>query len=129
MVVPEGLLYTAEHEWARAEGNLVRVGITEYAQSELGDVVFADLPEIGAQAEKGQSIANVESVKAVSDIYAPVSGKVVEINQKLSDQPELINSEPYTDGWMLVIEVETAADLKSLMDAKSYQNHLEEISK
>ena len=129
MVVPEGLLYTKEHEWAKAEGNLVRVGITEYAQSELGDVVFVDLPAVGDSAEKGQSVANIESVKAVSDIYAPVSGKVVEVNQGLSDQPDLVNSAPHTDGWILVIELETGEDLESLMDAASYQSHLEEISK
>ena len=123
---PTDLRYTKEHEWARQEGNRVRVGITHYAQQELGDVVFVDLPQEGSILQAGEAFAVVESVKAVSDIYAPVSGRVVEVNQDLVDRPELINQDPYGAGWIAVLEMENPAELDELLDADAYRKLIEE---
>ena len=123
---PTDLRYTKEHEWARQEGNQVRVGITHYAQQELGDVVFVDLPQEGSILQAGEAFAVVESVKAVSDIYAPVSGRVVEVNQDLVDRPELINQDPYGAGWIAVLEMENPAELDELLDADAYRKLIEE---
>src|SRR2546421_12957317 len=106
MEFPEDLGYTEQHEWARKEGNRIRVGITDFAQDALGDVVYVDVPEVGTEVTAGQAFGEVESTKSVSDVYAPVTGKVVERNGALSDSPELVNSSPYGDGWMIVIEPE-----------------------
>jgi glycine cleavage system H protein len=120
--VPDDLKYTAEHEWIRVPsgGGAVRVGITDYAQEALGDVVYVSLPEVGADVQKGAAVGEVESTKSVSDIFAPLSGTVSARNDKLDENPELINSDPYGAGWILEIEVSDAGDLDSLLDAGAY---------
>ncbi len=125
---PEGLKYTKEHEWARIEGNRVVVGITDFAQEELGDVVFVELPEPGATVAAEGTFGVVESVKAVSDLYCPVSGTVVEINTDLEDHPELVNDAPYEDGWMIVIEASNSAEFNELLSAADYLSYLEEAA-
>ena len=120
MNVPEDLRYSSDHEWVRAEGDLVRIGITDYAQDALGDVVYVQLPEVGAVVAAGDSFGEVESTKSVSEIYAPVAGTVVEVNHVLDDAPETVNSAPYTDGWIAVIQVADAAALDGLLDATAY---------
>ncbi len=126
MNFPDDLRYTREHEWARKKGRNVAVGITEYAQDQLGDVVYLELPDLGDAVKKGESFGVVESTKAVSELFAPVSGKVVEVNDPLADAPETINEDPYEEGWMVVIEPSDPGELESLMDAKAYQAFLEE---
>jgi len=121
--VPDGLLYTKDHEWARIEGRRARVGVTDHAQHELTDVVYVELPPIGKVVKAGDEIGVVESVKAASEIFAPLTGKVVEVNKVLDDKPELVNTSPYGDGWMVVLEVSDPAEAKSLMDAASYRKH------
>lgn len=120
MSIPSELKYTKEHEWLRVEGDTVVVGITHHAQEQLGDVVFVDLPAVGTKLKQGATFGTVESVKAVSDLYAPVSGEVVEVNALLSSSPEKVNSEPYGAAWMLKVKVANAAELGSLLDAKAY---------
>jgi glycine cleavage system H protein len=124
MEFPANLRYTKEHEWARQEGNCVVVGITDYAQKELGDVVFVELPEVGTTIAAMDTFGVVESVKAVSDLYAPVSGIVVEVNTVLEDQPELVNASPYGQGWMVVIEVAHLEELQHLLTATEYQAYV-----
>ena len=124
MEFPANLRYTKEHEWARQEGNRVVVGITDYAQKELGDVVFVELPEVGTTIAAMDTFGVVESVKAVSDLYAPVSGTVVEANTVLEDQPELVNASPYGQGWMVVIEVTHLEELQQLLTATEYQAYV-----
>jgi len=119
--VPAELRYTREHEWARAEGGRVRVGITAYAQEQLGDIVFVELPKTGAKVTRMQGFGVVESVKAVSDLFAPVSGEVVEINAELPKKPELVNTDPYGQGWMLVIRMANPKDVDGLMSAADYE--------
>ncbi len=121
--VPDGLRYTKDHEWARLEGNRARVGITDFAQHELTDVVYVELPPIGKLVKKGEEIGVVESVKAASEIYAPVSGTVVEVNKVLEDKPELVNQSPYGEGWMVTLEVSEPNEAASLMDAAAYRKH------
>ena len=121
MNVPEDLLYTETHEWIRREGDKVRVGITDHAQSELTDVVYVELPKMDRQANAKEAIAVVESVKAASDIYAPVKGTVVEVNKALEADPGLINREPYGQGWIFVLKIDNPDDLKQLKDAAAYQ--------
>ena len=123
MAVPEELQYTKTHEWVRREDDVATVGITEHAQDELGDVVFIELPEKGASFGAGDAFGTVESVKAVSDLYAPVGGEVVEVNEALNDAPEKINEEPYGDGWIIRLRVSEEADLLSAGD---YEKVLEE---
>ncbi|HEY8486682.1 MAG TPA: glycine cleavage system protein GcvH [Limnochordales bacterium] len=118
---PEHLRYTREHEWALQEGNRVRVGITHFAQQELGDVVYVELPAPGTTVQQGQRFAVVESVKAVSDIYAPVSGTVVEVNGRLSTEPELLNRDPYGEGWICLLELSNPAELETLLSAAQYR--------
>jgi glycine cleavage system H protein len=119
--VPDDLNYTAEHEWVRTgDGATVRVGITDYAQGALGDVVYVSLPEVGASVEKGAAVGEVESTKSVSDIYAPLSGTVTARNEKLDDTPDLINSDPYGEGWILEIEIADRSELEGLLDAAAY---------
>jgi len=125
-MVPAGLKYTKEHEWVKVEGNKVKVGITDYAQHALGDVVFVELPAVGDSFGKGDSFGVVESVKAVSDCYAPVGGQVTAANEKLLDSPELINSDPYGDGWMVEFELDNPADLDELIDTNAYEEYLKE---
>jgi len=119
-VYPEDLKYTAEHEWVRPAGDAVRMGITSYAQDALGDIVFVTLPEVGAQVQAGQALGEVESTKSVSDIYAPVSGTVAARNEALDSQPELVNSDPYGDGWLLEISPGDATAVDGLLDASAY---------
>jgi glycine cleavage system H protein len=121
-VTPEDLKYTDAHEWLLAtEGNTVRVGITAYAQDQLGDVVFVELPNVGATVEAGTPLGEVESTKSVSEIFAPVSGTVAAVNTALDDTPELVNSDPYGEGWIVEINVEDLSALDELMDAAAYQ--------
>lgn len=117
---PEDLRYAETHEWGRRDGNRVTVGITDYAQDQLGDVVYVDLPDVGTRVEAGQPFGEIESTKSVSDLYAPVSGTVVERNDNLDASPELVNQDPYGDGWMLVIESEDLDRLDDLLDAAGY---------
>ncbi|HVM14158.1 MAG TPA: glycine cleavage system protein GcvH [Egibacteraceae bacterium] len=117
---PEDIRYTPEHEWARRDGNRVTVGITQYAQDALGDVVYVDLPASGTRVEAGQPFGEVESTKSVSDLYAPVNGTIVERNETLESAPELVNSDPYGQGWMVVIEVDDPADVEALLSADAY---------
>ena len=118
---PEDLRYTEEHEWVKADGNRVTIGITHYAQDALGDVVYVDLPATGTRVEAGQPFGEVESTKSVSDLYAPLSGTIVERNESLESSPELVNSDPYGEGWMVVIEVDDTAAVDSLMSAEDYE--------
>ena len=128
MELPSGLKYSREHEWVRVEGNIVVIGITDFAQSELGDVVYVELPEVGTEVEANNTFGVVESVKAVSDLFAPVSGVVIEANITLEDQPELVNSEPYEDGWMIRVEMKDESELNDLLEADSYRAYTEEES-
>ena len=121
MEFPQDLRYSSEHMWARREGDRVTVGITDFAQEELGEVLFLELPQVGRSVTAGESFGVVESVKAVSDLFAPVSGTVVEVNVRLDDAPELVNSEPYEDGWMVVIEASNPDDWLALLNAADYQ--------
>jgi len=119
-VNPPDLKYTEEHEWVRAEGDRITVGITDYAQEALGDVVYVDLPATGTRVESGQPFGEVESTKSVSDLYAPVTGTIVERNEALESSPELVNSDPYGDGWLVAIEVDDPGVVDELMDADAY---------
>ena len=118
---PSELRYTEEHEWARADGARVTVGITQYAQDALGDVVYVDLPATGTRVESGQPFGEVESTKSVSDLYAPLSGTIVERNESLESQPELVNSDPYGEGWMVVIEADDPGAVDAMMSAEDYE--------
>ena len=120
MQVPADLIYSSDHEWIRRDGSTVRMGITDYAQDALGDVVFVQVPSVGATVAKGQSFSEVESTKSVSDIYAPVSGKVTAVNTALGNTPELVNSDPYGEGWICEIEMTDEAELGDLLDAAGY---------
>jgi glycine cleavage system H protein len=120
MHVPDDLRYTSDHEWVRIDGTRARVGITDYAQDALGDVVFVQLPDPGAVVTAGGSVSEVESTKSVSDVYAPVSGTVVEVNGELGDAPQRLNEDPYGDGWLFVIEVSDPASLDGLLSAEAY---------
>lgn len=126
MNFPEDVRYTKEHEWVRAKGAQLVVGITDFAQDQLGDVVFVELPDVGDVVKKGESFGVVESTKAVSELFAPVSGKVVEVNDPLTDAPETINEDPYEEGWMIVVEPSDAKEVEALMDATAYKAFVEE---
>lgn len=126
MEFPKDLCYTKEHEWARIDGNIVTVGITDYAQDSLGDVVYLELPADGAGVTKDETFGVVESVKAVSDLYSPISGTVMEINDALVDSPEVINDDPYGDAWMLKVEMSNPSELKELLTADEYKKYVEE---
>ena len=126
MEFPEGLKYTKEHEWVLVEDRTATIGITEYAQQELGDIVYVELPEVGEKIVKDDPFGAVESVKAVSDIYAPVSGTVIEVNDTLPDSPETINDDAYGDGWMIKVEMSDADDLKDLMSAEEYAEYVDQ---
>jgi len=125
MAYPANFRYTKEHEWVNVEGSVATIGITDYAQSELGDVVFVELPKIGGKLETGKSFGNVESVKAVSEIYAPAAGEVMATNDELTKTPELLNSDPHGKGWMVKVKLANAADINSLMDAAAYEAFIE----
>jgi glycine cleavage system H protein len=125
MNVPEDLRYSKDHEWARREGDQVRIGVTDYAQDALGDVVFVQVPDVGMAVTLGQSFSEVESTKSVSDIYAPVTGTVVEVNAELADAPQRLNEDPYGEGWLCVITLDEPAQLDELMDAAAYRALIE----
>ncbi|ACK97939.1 glycine cleavage system protein GcvH [Bacillus tropicus] len=120
MSIPNNLRYSEEHEWVKTEGNEVVIGITHFAQGELGDIVFVELPEVGATIEADEPFGSVESVKTVSELYAPVSGKVVAVNEELSDQPELVNESPYEGAWMVKVELSDASQVEKLLTAEKY---------
>ena len=121
MSIPENLKYTKDHEWIRVEGNVAYVGITDYAQGELGDIVFVEIETINELLEIEEVFGTVEAVKTVSDLFMPVKGTVLEVNPKLEDEPELINKDPYGDGWMIKISIENNSDLNELLSASQYQ--------
>ncbi len=121
MNFPADLLYTASHEWARIEGDTLTMGLTDYAQSELGDIVFVEMPEPGKKAETGKALGSIEAVKTVSDIYAPLTGEVIAVNENLKDNPQLINTDPYGEGWILKIKISDMSAKSGLMNAEQYQ--------
>lgn len=121
MNFPEKLKYTKDHEWIRIEGSIGIVGITDYAQGELGDVVFVELPAVGKKVEFGQAFGTVEAVKAVSDLYSPVTGEVTDVNKEIQDSPELVNKEPYERGWMIKVQLANAGEVKNLLDVEAYK--------
>lgn len=121
MNFPENLKYTKDHEWIRIEGGTGIIGITDYAQGELGDVVFVELPSVGKKVEFGQSFGTVEAVKAVSDLYSPVTGEVMDINKEIQDSPELVNKEPYERGWMIKVKLANVDEIKNLLDVEAYK--------
>ncbi len=120
MATPKELKYSKDHEWVKVDGNIARIGITAFAQSELGDIVFVELPEVDDEIELDESFGNVESVKTVSELYAPLSGKVVAVNEELEDSPELVNESPYEEAWMIEVELSDETQLDNLMDADAY---------
>lgn len=126
MEFPKDLRYTKEHEWVRMEGNVATIGITDHAQDSLGDIVYLELPSDGAVVTKDETFGVVESVKAVSDLYSPISGTVIEINDALVDSPEVINGDPYGDAWMLKVEMNSPAEIKDLLTADEYKKYVEE---
>jgi glycine cleavage system H protein len=129
MAYPANFRYTKQHEWTDAKGDVATIGITDYAQHELGDVVFAELPKVGAKVEAGKSFGTVESVKAVSEIYSPVTGEVTEINGSLHDTPETINSDPHNAGWLIKVKLANTAEVKDLMDAAAYEAFIADAEK
>ncbi|ADI25553.1 MULTISPECIES: glycine cleavage system protein GcvH [unclassified Geobacillus] len=126
MNTPKELRYTKEHEWVRVEGENVRVGITDYAQSELGDIVFVELPEVGAEVAANEPFGSVESVKTVSELYAPISGTVVEVNEALNDHPEYVNESPYDKAWMIVVKPNDLSEIDNLLTAEQYEAMINE---
>ncbi|GGG24193.1 glycine cleavage system H protein [Lysinibacillus alkalisoli] len=126
MTTPKDLRYSDEHEWVKVEDGKARIGITHFAQSELGDIVFVELPEVGDEITADEPFGNVESVKTVSELYAPISGKVVEVNADLDDSPEFVNESPYEKAWMIVVEVADAAQIDALMTAEQYEEMTQE---
>ena len=126
MSIPKDLRYTQEHEWVKVEGNKVRVGITDFAQHELGDIVFVELPEVGDTVTFNEPFGSVESVKTVSELYSPVSGTVVEINEALADSPEFVNESPYENAWMIVVELSNEAEVEALLTAEAYEELISE---
>jgi glycine cleavage system H protein len=125
MDIPSDLRYSTDHEWARVEEGRVRIGITDYAQDALGDVVFVEVPQVGAKAERGARFSEVESTKSVSEIYAPVSGTIAEVNAELADSPERLNDDPYGEGWICIIEPTDPTQLDELLDAEGYRALIE----
>ena len=124
-MTPEDSRYAKSHEYVHVEGEIGTLGITDYAQKELGDVVFVELPQVGSQLEAGDELGSIESVKAVSELFSPVSGEVVEVNEKLADNPELVNTDPYGDGWMIRIRLSDPTELDDLMTAEEYEEYCE----
>jgi glycine cleavage system H protein len=126
MNTPKDLRYSEEHEWVKVEGEQVRVGITDFAQSELGDIVFVELPEVGDEVTVNQPFGSVESVKTVSELYAPISGKVVAVNEDLNDSPEFVNESPYEKAWMIIVEPSNTGEIDELMTAEQYEEMVKE---
>jgi glycine cleavage system H protein len=129
MNIPDDLYYTENHEWGKVEDGSLRVGITDYAQEELGDIVFVDLLPVGTTVSKGDSIGTVESVKAVSEVYSPVDGEITEVNPSLEDAPELVNQDPYEGAWMVVLKMDDPSQARSLMDSQSYEEYVKAEAK
>lgn len=125
MNVPDDLRYTDQHEWVRSEDGRARIGITDYAQDALGDVVYVDLPEAGRRVAEGETFSEVESTKSVGEVYAPIAGTIVEVNTSLADEPEKVNEDPYGDGWFVLVEPDDAASLDGLLDAEAYRSLIE----
>lgn len=123
-MTPEDSRYAKSHEYIHVEGNIGTIGITDYAQKELGDVVFVELPQVGSQLEMGDELGSIESVKAVSELFSPVTGEVVEINEALADKPDLVNSDPYGDGWMIRVKLSTPDEVEELMTADDYEDYV-----
>jgi len=126
MNIPEELSYTRDHEWARIEDDTATIGITDYAQGELGDIVYVDLPEVGTQVNQGDSFGTIEAVKAVSDLFVPLSGEVVAVNDTLNDAPGKINADPYMEGWMIRIKISDVEEKGELLDSRQYENLIQE---
>lgn len=126
MKTPKELRYSEEHEWVKVEGDNVRIGITDFAQSELGDIVFVELPEVGDEVTADEPFGSVESVKTVSELYAPISGKVIEVNEDLGDSPEYVNESPYEKAWMIVVEPANASEIDNLMSSEEYEEMIKE---
>jgi len=124
LVIPQDLRYTKDHEWARAEGELVTCGVTDYAQDQLGDIVFVELPEVGEELAEGGQFGTVESVKAVAELYSPIGGEVAEVNGALEESPQLVNQDPYGQGWMIKVRPKEPNELDKLMDAQQYKDML-----
>ena len=124
-MTPEDSRYAKSHEYVHVEGGVGTIGITDYAQKELGDVVFVELPQVGAELEQGDELGSIESVKAVSELFSPVSGEVVEVNEALSEKPELVNTDAYGDGWMIRVKLATPEEVDELMDAEEYEEYIE----
>jgi glycine cleavage system H protein len=124
MSIPAKLKYSIEHEWIKVDGDIATVGITDYAQGELGDVVFVEMPQVGDEFESGESFGSIEAVKAVSDLYMPVSGTIQEINENLEDNPAEVNSDPYNEGWMVKIKMSNPSELDDLLSADDYASHI-----
>ena len=129
MNIPDNLLYTKEHEWILIEGNRGKVGITDYAQSRLGDITYVEFPSMDKEIKQFVILTSIESVKAASDIYAPMSGKIIQVNAELEKSPEIVNKAPYGDGWIAIIEIKNASEKNNLMDSKIYKKYLEGIKK
>lgn len=126
--VPEDLKYTKEHEWAKIEGDVVTIGITDYAQSELGDIVYIELPKVDSEVEQMAPIGTIEAVKTVADLYSPLSGKVIEVNEKLSQNPSIVNNDPYGEGWIAKIRISNPDEVENLLSAEDYRKLLEEVA-
>jgi len=126
MSVPEDLVYTAEHIWAKVEGDRARIGLTQYAQSDIGEILLVELPEVGRQIRIGEKFAVIETAKAISDLKSPLSGRVLMVNEDLQEKPELINKSPYGQGWLILLELDPSEDLTSMMDFQKYQAFLKE---
>lgn len=124
MNIPEELTYTAEHEWVALKGDIATIGITDYAQGELGDIVFVELPKAGSTTTQMQPFGTIEAVKAVSDLYAPLSGEITEVNTKLEEQPELINHAPYSDGWIIKLKITDKTELEKLLSPEDYRSQI-----
>ena len=122
MKIPEDIRYTKDHEWVKIEGNVATVGVTDFAQSELGDIVFVEIETLDEELEKEEVFGSVEAVKTVSDLFMPIGGTVIEINENIESSPELVNSDPYGDGWMIKIEINEASDIENLLSAEAYSN-------
>jgi glycine cleavage system H protein len=129
MTTPEDSRYAKSHEYVHVEGDIGTIGITEYAQKELGDVVFVELPQVGAQLELGDELGSIESVKAVSELFSPVTGEVIEVNEALADKPELVNTDPYGDGWMVRIRLSARDEVDELMSAEEYEDYTKHESR
>ena len=129
MNIPEGLFYTNDHEWVKIDGDMATIGITDYAQSSLGDITFIELPDVDSDVQKSSVLATVESVKAASDVYAPLTGRIVKVNQAIVDNPELVNQSPYEKAWFAVMQVKNHGEMEKLLSPSDYKEHLDRLIK